>query len=356
MEAKAQLKLFKEQLDKELKVYLDNKVAEAAKISPFTKELSEHIADLTLRGGKRIRAALFYYSYLAHGGKNKPEALKASMSMELSETYLLIHDDIMDNDSLRRGGMTINTSYRQIGENRYHDRINTRNFGNSIAMLAGNIANSWSNEIITDSKFKPPYVRDAINELNRVYVVEQYGQMLDFLSGVRDDLTKKDVIMIQQLKTVPYTFDGPMRIGAILAGANSKELARLSQYSVPLGTAFQIQDDILGMFGSEEKLGKPVISDLKEGKKTLLILEALNKAKGRERETILINLGNRKTTLNGLKDVRVIIEKTGSLVHSKRLAQKYVREAMESLDKMHLRKEGKDFLIGIAEYMIQREY
>ncbi|MFA5926910.1 MAG: polyprenyl synthetase family protein [Patescibacteria group bacterium] len=356
MDAKTQLQEYKQKLDIELNKYLTAKVQEADRISPLTRELMEYIADLTLRGGKRIRAALMYYSYVAHGGKNTDEVLLASMSMELSETYLLIHDDIMDNDSLRRGGMTINTSYRQIGENLYHDKINTRNFGNSMAMLAGNVACALSNELIARSNFDKKDIVRALDELNRVYVVEQYGQMLDVLSQLRENITTKDVLLVHQLKTAPYTFEGPLRIGAILAGADEKSLQKLSDYAIPLGIAFQIQDDILGMFGSEEKLGKPVISDLKEGKKTLLILKALDRATARQREIIEINLGNKKTTMNGLKDVREVINQTKSLDYSKAMAKKLVEEAVSAMNLLKLKKEGSVFLQNIADYMINREY
>jgi geranylgeranyl diphosphate synthase type I len=155
---------------------------------------------------------------------------------------------------------------------------------------------------------------------------------------------------------VPYTFDGPIKIGAILAGANDSSLEALSRYSVPLGKAFQIQDDILGMFGTEEKLGKPVTSDLKEGKKTLLILEALSRANKNQKEIIELNLGNKKVTYNSLKQVRKVIEETGSLEESNSFAKQLVEEAINELNKMKLRKEGKDFLLNIAEYMIKREY
>lgn len=356
MNAKEKLREYKSILDQELKNYLSGKIREAGKISPYAKEMAEHITDLTLRGGKRIRAALMFYSYLAHGGKDKDNILKASMSMELSETYLLIHDDIIDNDSLRRGGMTINTSYRQIGENKYHDKCNTRNFGNSVALLAGNIAASMSNEILATSNFKPTDIQRAMLELNRTYIVENYGQMMDMLSQLRDDITKDDVILIHQLKTVPYTFDSPIKIGAILAGADDSELNKLEGYSVPLGTAFQIQDDILGMFGSEEKLGKPVISDLKEGKKTLLILQAMSKATPKQHETIVINLGNKRTTLNALRDVREVVVATGSLEYSKNLATRLVKKSIANLTELNLKGEGKEFMLEIADYMINREY
>lgn len=356
MGAKKDLLQFKRVLDKELEKFLAKKVNEAAKISPYAKELMEHIYDLTLRGGKRIRAALLYYSYLAHGGKNKTEAIRAAMSMELSETYLLIHDDIMDNDNLRRGGVTIHESYRMIAEDKFNGKTNSKDFGVSLGILAGDVSCAISNEIITDCKFAANYKIRALNELNKIYAVEGIGQTLDILSEIRDDVQKKDTILIHELKTVPYTFDGPIKIGAILAGADEKSIKRLEKYSYPLGTAFQIQDDILGMFGSEEKLGKPVTSDLKEGKKTLLILDALEKASDSQKDKILLNLGNKRVNIRGLESVRKIIEQTGSLEYSKKLADDLVKKAISALNGMKLQKQGKEFLLKIADYMVNRDY
>jgi len=356
MEAKEKLANFKVEIDQELEKYLKQKVGEAKKISPFTGELMEHIADFSLRGGKRIRPALMYYSYMAHGGKNKKEALKVSMAIELSETYLLIHDDIMDDGTLRRGGMTIHESYRQMADEKYNHNSNPRSLGNSLGILAGDLACALSNEIIANSRFKPDIIKRTLLEFNNVYISECYGQTLDIFSELRDDINEKDVLLTHKLKTVPYTFDGPVKIGAILAGASKEDLENLSKYSVPLGIAFQIQDDILGMFGSEEKLGKPVTSDLQEGKKTLLILDALKKANANDKEIIELNLGNKRATIRGLRAVRKIVENTGALEKSKMLANQLVNQAIESLQKLHLKKIGKNFLLEIADYMVKREY
>ena len=356
MGAKEDLLKFKKILDKELEKYLSAKVREAAKISPYAKELMDHIYDLTLRGGKRIRAALLYNSYLAHGGKNRREALQAAMSMELAETYLLIHDDIMDDDDLRRGGITTHESYRLMAEEKFHGRTNPKSFGNAIGILAGDISCAFSNEIISDCKFNAAYKIRALKELNKIYAVEGYGQALDILSELREDIKKEDVILVHEMKTVPYTFDGPVKIGAILAGASEKNIKRLERYSYPLGTAFQIQDDILGMFGSEEKLGKPVTSDLTEGKKTLLIVDALEKANPAQKDKILTNLGNKRISMPGLITVRKIIEQTGSLDKSKKLAESLVKKSLKALNAMPLEKEGKQFLVKLADYMVKRDY
>ena len=356
MKAKEQLKQFKALLDPELEKYLNLKIKEAKKISPHAEELARHIYDLTMRGGKRIRPSLTYYSYIACGGKNLKDILCASMAIELSETYLLIHDDIMDNDSLRRGGMTIHESYLHTAEEKYSDSVNAKDFGQSMAINAGDLACAMSNEILAESKFKPALVNKAILEFNQIYTKEIYGQTLDVHSQLREDIKPEDVILTHQYKTVPYTFDGPIRIGAILAGADGKVLDKLSKYTVPLGTAFQIQDDILGMFGTEEKLGKPITSDLREGKKTLLIVDSLAVANKQQKEIINLNLGNLRASYAGLQSVRKVITDTGALEKSKELAEKLVAEAMEAIESVKLKKFGKEYLINLADYMIKREY
>lgn len=356
MDAKLQLKAFKTKIDQELKKYFSSKLKEAKKYSPHTVELIEQITDFTMRGGKRIRPALMYYSYLAHGGTDGVEALRATMAIELSETYLLIHDDIMDDTDLRRGGKTVHESYKKRAEEKYQNKINASAFGNSLGILAGDIACSLSNNVLAERKFKPDHILRAIHELNKVYTIEGLGQALDIISEAENHVTRDDVILIHQLKTVPYTFDGPLKIGAILAGAGKKEIDQLGKYSIPLGTAFQIQDDILGMFGTEEKLGKSVTSDLKEGKKTLLILDALEKSDHGQREIIDLSLGNKRATYAILKKVRRVIKETGALDMSKMLARELTEGAIDAVRIMPLEKEGKDFLLNIAEFLINREY
>lgn len=356
MGAKENLGNFKKLLDRELDKYLRQKIKEAKKISPYCAELLQNVSDITMRGGKRIRAAMLYFSYLAFGGKDKKKAMFAAMSMELMQTYLLAHDDIIDNDDLRRGGLSIHALYKQIGKERFSDKGNVGSFGMTAGILAGDLANAYSNKILYDSGFKLSDVAKAMRELNQTYKLEIYGEYLDVLSELRDDITKEDVILTHQLKTAPYTFDGPLKMGALLAGAEEKDLVELNKYTVPLGTAFQIQDDILGMFGSEEKLGKPVTSDLREGKRTLLILDALERGTQEQKDIINSNLGNRRVNMSGLKAVRKVIENTGSLKESQNLANTLVRKAVSHIEKMPLEKEGKDFLVGIAQYMVRRDY
>ncbi|MFA4996326.1 MAG: polyprenyl synthetase family protein [Patescibacteria group bacterium] len=355
MDIRTELKKFKTELEKVLCKYLNGQIKESAKISLELKMLSEAVEDMTMRGGKRIRAALFYYSYLAHGGKDEKEALTVSMAMELMQTFLLIHDDIIDNDSLRRGGPTAHKSFEKNAD-QFDKEVDKRLFGISGALLAGDLACSMSNEIIANSKFKPKNVVRALKEFNQVYALEFYGEFLDIYSEAQNGIAERDVVLIHKLKTVPYTFSGPIKMGAILAGADETKLKKLDTYIVSLGVAFQIQDDILGMFGSEEKLGKSTFSDLREGKKTLLTLDALKYADHKQRKIIVKNLGNSAVGFSELEQVRKIVIETGALDRSKEIVQKYVQKAIKSIESSNMKNKSKDFFIGVAKYMAERDY
>lgn len=355
-QVKQTLSEYKEKIELELKRYLQKKTKEAYKVSPYCGEMLDAITDITMRGGKRIRAALVYYSYIAHGGKDLNMALKASMSIELAQTYLLIHDDIMDQDSLRRGGKTIHKIFEKVALERYKSKVSPAHYGRSVAILAGDTASGFSNEIIAELNVAPDLINRSLLELNKMYNKEYYGQLLDINSELIENVSRHQVIQIHELKTSPYTFDTPLKLGAILANASDKPVEQLSKYTIPLGVAFQIKDDILGMFGDEKKIGKPVISDLREGKRTLLILDALRKANKKQQEVILKNLGNRSVGVRELEEIKKIVIETGSLTESEKLAKKFVEKAIKGIEHLKLVKEGQDFLLQIAEYMVKREY
>lgn len=354
-QVKKTLSEYKERIELELKRYLKRKTKEAYAVSPFCGEMLDAITDITMRGGKRIRAALIYYSYIAHGGKDLEMAMKASMSIELAQTYLLIHDDIIDQDSLRRGGKTIHKIFEKIASERYKSKVSPAHYGRSVAILAGDTACGLSNEIIAELNVAPELIHRSLLELNKMYNKEYYGQLLDINSELVENVIRSQVIQVHELKTSPYTFDTPLKLGAILAGASEKSAEQLSRYTIPLGVAFQIQDDILGMFGDEKKIGKSVVSDLREGKRTLLVLDALRKANKQQKEVILKNLGNRSVGVKDLEEVKKVVVDTGSLKESRNLAKKFVEKAIKGIEHLKLVKEGQDFLLQIAGYMVNRE-
>ena len=153
----------------------------------------------------------------------------------------------------------------------------------------------FANELLSSLNMKEKNKIKAIKAFNEMTAKVIYGQQLDILSEM-EEITIEDISLIHRLKTAAYTIEGPLIIGALLAGA--KNLKTFSKYAIPLGKAFQMQDDILGVFGDEKKLGKPIGSDIKEGKQTILILKALEVANDKQKKIITKNLGNKKLTKN----------------------------------------------------------
>ena len=348
------LKQYKSRVDRELERFFNQKLKKAEKIDPSSKEMVRLLKEYNLRGGKRIRAAMVYYGYRCFKNSKLNEILKATMSIELVQSYLLIHDDIIDNSDIRRGKPALHKSYEKIYKN-YPKNINPSHFGASMAIIAGDILAAFANEILAKLKLKEKYKTKAIGKLNWVNHTVIYGQALDMLSNFKP-ITASDVSLIHRMKTASYTVEGPLHIGALLAGANNKQLKILSNYGIPLGKAFQIQDDILGLFGDEKKTGKPADSDLKEGKQTLLILKALEKADPKQKQIIKKALGNPKLTKSQLNQVRNIVKQTGSLGFCHDKAKEMIIQAKSAIQKSRFKKPGKEFLINIAGYMLEREY
>ncbi|MCA9379217.1 polyprenyl synthetase family protein [Candidatus Dojkabacteria bacterium] len=356
MKAKKTLSSFQKIIEPLIEESFAGAEAQAQQISPVAAEAINLLKEYTLRKAKRLRAAFIYYSYLMLGGDDKSAILNASISIEILHAYLLIHDDVMDQDSLRRGEPTMHKIYERIhaGQHFLHDAAH---FGESMAISLGDVGAHLANKQLIDSNFPSDRLIKAASKFNNQIATVGYGQMLDILSSVKSSVTEDDVMQVHRYKTASYTYETPLHVGAILAGANEKDLEDLSGYAVPAGIAFQIQDDILGMFGDEEKLGKPNISDLREGKNTLLILKALEKANPSQKKTIVGALGNSEVSDAQADEVRQIIRETGSLEYSKSLAVELVKKAKEALSgKTDWTGEGRDFIDGIADYMIEREF
>lgn len=355
MDAIELLKAYKKRLDPLLKKYFAEKIKRAGEIDILGKQAVKMIADFTMAGGKRIRPALVYYGYLAAGGKDSQDIVEASMAIELIHSFLLIHDDIIDRDEKRHGVSTLHERYKKIGCSFISEKENNH-FGNSMAMVAGDMANAMANGIMFNAKLSPEIIIRALDKLQDIVYVTIPGEMLDVVLGNRGHATEKEILRMFEGKTSRYTFEGPLHLGCVLAGGDEKMLNALTKYSLPLGKAFQIRDDILGIFGDEKKTGKPVGSDLIEGKQTLLLVKALQKGSYGQRTTIKRYLGKKDLTARKLEEFREIVRSTGSLEYSRDLAEKFVREALKALREIEFKnKEAAFFLEGIARYIIKRE-
>jgi geranylgeranyl diphosphate synthase type I len=348
-ELKKIMKELEEKINKKLSQFFDQEIREASKIDPTLKEATEMVADFTLRGGKRIRSIFMYYGYLATGKRKTDEILNAVLSMELVHSALLIHDDIIDNDEMRRGKLTLHKKYEKFF---WKMKIKkSEELGRSLAILCGNIAYSFAVKTLYQSKFNTQSKMKACLLFQAMFNHTQAGEIMDVIGSTKKNLTIKDVFKIYKYKTVQYTIEYPLLMGTLLGEGSIKLRKVLRQYAILLGTAFQIRDDILGIFSNPRTTGKDAGSDLREGKKTILILKTLENASPEEKKKIKIILGKNKLIKKDLAYFKKISKDNGALAYCTGLANNMSLQAKEIILKSTLPKTTRDFFLESADYM-----
>lgn len=355
-----QLTELKNKINQELEEFFDLKIREIKKRRKpsLLKEMVENIRDFTLSSGKRIRPILFYYGYLLAGGRDKKNVLKAAVSIELIHTYLLIHDDIIDRDNFRRHRMTMHYYYEKEYKNKFKNKSkNIKHFGISMGIIAGDLASAFGYEILSRSDLPENLKVRAINKFNRIIADTITGEEIDVFLEMFADFDMAKILKMQGYKTAKYTIEGPLHLGAILAGADDKFLESLTNFAIPLGIAYQIKDDIIGVFGDKKRTGKPVGTDIREGKATLLISKTLERADSDQKKIINSALGNEKIKIKEVSKVRSIIKETKSLEYSQDQVKKFSKSARANLKKIKVADERcRIFLEGLVDFMAKREF
>ncbi|HEY6077314.1 MAG TPA: polyprenyl synthetase family protein [Polyangiaceae bacterium] len=260
-------------VDSRLSGFLDERIESTRSLGPEVQALAREIRRLVLRGGKRLRPALVVVGFrtASRSGELEP-ALDAGVALELLHTYFLIHDDWMDGDRVRRGGPAVHVALAE--------RFRSEHKGNASAILAGDYALALACEALSRVDTSPARLREALAAFADMQLSAVAGQQLDMVGDGRD------VELGYALKTGSYTVEGPLKLGALLAGARPAVLEALSRYSRPAGIAFQLRDDLLSLFGDPARTGKPLASDLISGKRTLVLRLALKRGRALEKAAI----------------------------------------------------------------------
>jgi geranylgeranyl diphosphate synthase, type I len=346
---------FRDKLDRVLAAWLAEKCDEAvAAGSPETLELIDGVGLLATQGGKRLRPALVYYTYRACGGTSDEESLPLALATELLHTYLLIHDDIMDHAETRRGLPAAHVRFRDEHQ-AHHLHGDPVDYGQSVAILLGDLAQSWAVDLATGVA-----VGSGSRELARCFAAMCQevigGQFLELLVAQRRTATEEELLRVLRLKSGRYTAERPIQLGALLAGAPVDMLAPLSRYGTAVGEAFQLQDDLLGMFGDPGVTGKPVDADLREGKFTFLIHHALAAATPEQRQTLEAALGNPAATGRQIEDAVRVLEETGAHTAVSAMVGERLRDARAALAELSgLAPDGLVFLEGLIDYLWERK-
>jgi geranylgeranyl diphosphate synthase type I len=355
--------LFK-QKHADYKVLIDNDIKDYAKyirrttLQQYGKNARLEIdAFLSIleRGGKRIRGSLTMLGYEMMGGKDQDMILQASRVVEMIHAYILIIDDIQDRSLVRRGGASAHALLAD-----YHKKNDlagsSEHFGISVALDSALAGGHAAQIILANLNVDAELRLKAISILNRTMLVTAHGQTSDIMNEVVAVVNEKDIDQVLEWKTAHYTFLNPIHMGMVLAGADCHATDAITDYAIHAGKAFQITDDIIGPFGVEHDTGKSPMDDIKEGKRTVLTLHALDNALAADKNFLIQMLGNEELTPVEFERVKTILIETGSLDFAQQQAKNHIKIALASLNdhKKQWSNEGRQFLIGLAQYLIAR--
>ncbi|MEI6326834.1 MAG: polyprenyl synthetase family protein [Candidatus Roizmanbacteria bacterium] len=323
----------------------------ALEVDPRSGEIMDHFITLS-KGGKRLRGALMKLGYEMMGGIETQKILRASISTEILHTSLLIHDDIMDRDIKRRGMVTMHEHYRDKYANLTNDGPHV---GLATAISGGDIGIFLAFLALGESDLQPQYVQRAVQIMGNYGALTGYGQALDLFHMYDTEGTIEMTLKVHKYKTAYYTGVMPLLIGAVLAGqTNTKVLQILTSFGEAFGWAFQIQDDILGTFGDPKKTGKSDNSDIIEGKRTVLLLEFLQKADATQRSLANKVVGNPRATDADIRQLLQAMRDTGALQSTVDLGWEYVRKAEELTAQLTTDVRAQSIMRDAVQYMMER--
>lgn len=330
-------------IDKQIELSLKEWKTEGKNISPKLVPLVNYFVN-ACSGGKRLRGVLVKMGFALTNTRYTDEIVKCSAAVEIFQTAILAHDDIIDQSSTRRGKQTI---YKALGEDHY---------AISQTICLGDLGLFLAAKLVSDTDFPEPFKNKVFSLFSKLIIDTALGQMLDVeLPHLKEDRKESDVIAIHRLKTAYYTIVYPLSLGVILGGGGQSLLDKIMVFGENLGIAFQVQDDILGVFGDERTIGKSVISDIAEGKNTLLITFALEKADQNQRKILGHYYGKKDINMEEFNLVKKVFEDTGALDYSKRKAQEYVNIAKEVIPQITEDPKLQELLSGMADFLVNRD-
>jgi geranylgeranyl diphosphate synthase type I len=347
------LSRFLPSLEKELEASYSRALRTApAGVRPYLEVNDE----FTLRGGKRFRAILLLAGYHIATGRNPRPVLSAAAAMEHFQSWMLIHDDIIDHAEERRGGPTV---HREVAQAHRKDRRegSSEDYGVGIGITLGDLEEPFTVEAILSTRTPPSARLAALTEYVRMTRCTAYGQLLDIRSGSLDpaSVSEDDVLAVHRFKSAIYTVASPLKIGAILGGSRPSRLQDLERFGTDIGIAFQLRDDVLGAGFDAGATGKSA-NDLVEGKRTLLVVKAWANGSELDRSRLARVLGNAQATPEDVERARSVIRESGSLDYSEQRIAELTRSALRCVDRSRtIPARAKPLLREVADRLVRRK-
>jgi geranylgeranyl diphosphate synthase, type I len=319
-------------VDRELSRFVADQRRDMAGHGPGAAGPFEELERIIASGGKRLRPLFCCLGHLAAGAQVDDRCIRAAAALELLHTFAIVHDDVMDRSPSRRGAPA---SWVHLADE--HRRAgwpgDPAGFGTAAAVLAGDMALVLADRALLASGFPEERLLPALRRYDRMRVEVVAGQYLDVLAAHRGSAGEDEARRIAVLKSGGYTVEAPLQIGAILAAGAEPLLDRLSAYGVALGEAFQLRDDVLGVFGDPDVTGKDRDSDLREGKRTVLLEKAVDAADGGDRAFLDRRVGRPDLSPEELERARRLLESTGALDDTLALIEDLVSRATAAVDR-----------------------
>ncbi|GIE96832.1 polyprenyl synthetase family protein [Paractinoplanes rishiriensis] len=340
-------------VDKALAAFLATERDRLIAIDPALTEFAEALEDFVLGGGKRLRPAFAYWGYRGAGGADSEHVVAAVASLELVQASALIHDDLMDRSDTRRGEPAVHRRF----ERRHRDagwRGGAGAFGDNAAVLLGDLALVWSDELLHVSGLTADELGRARPVFDEMRTEVTVGQYLDVLTQATADTSVERAGKVAQFKSAKYTVERPLLLGGAIAGATPELQAAYSAFGLPLGEAFQLRDDILGIFGDPSQTGKPAGDDLREGKRTYLIAAAFQALDAGARAELDAALGDQSLDDGGVQRARQLIRGSGALTATEARIDVLMAASLAALAAAPMDDEARTVLGALADAATRR--
>ncbi|MCS4542268.1 MAG: polyprenyl synthetase family protein, partial [Euryarchaeota archaeon] len=333
-------------IDSTLEPYLDEMILSAKLYHPFIQEIYENIKEFVMRKGKRLASCSTLLTYKGYTKKVDEKILRACIGIELYRHGILVHDDLVDEDEYRRGGKSFHEIFSELCSKRYRE---SKRFGDSISVFAGNILYASALKALADAGFDQNTTRKVIELLNNDYCNVNESQILDLLFEFKEPDVEEWYSMAS--KRASSLFRATILTGATLANAPEKDISILEKCALHIGYSFDIQDDIIGTFASEEQYGRPTSGDILLAKKPLHMVYTYQLASSNLVKKMREILG--KETSEDIERIKQIIRESGALDKAKQESKMHANKAIKLIEETILDKETKEFFTGFINFVSQ---
>lgn len=342
-----------------LREFLDGRRAACAEVADEFLEAVDDLAALTLGSGKRLRPTFAWWGWRAARGPAAPDApapevvLHALAALELIQACALVHDDLIDDAALRRGLPTLHTRWSE--RHRQRGWVGTpQRLGAAVAVLVGDVALAWADDMLRAAGLPPAALARAVTVWEAMRTEVLTGQFLDVVGQATDRATPEDALRISRYKTAAYTVERPLHLGAALAGADDEVVCAYRRFGTDLGIAFQLRDDLLGVFGDPAVTGKPAGDDLREGKRTLLVALARAHPDADLAAPVEHALGKQALSDPELTAARRALDALGVVDEVEKHIAGLTGSALEALDQVDLDPDGRERLVALSAAATRR--